>query len=78
MQGDYLAFVTFDVIKNTINLEVFRFKLNEIKSISSHVLFNRKKADSWNAVVDKDRKFINVFLYRNVRFLFFLTSVARR
>jgi hypothetical protein len=65
-----MAFLTFDVMKNTVNLELFMFKGQEIKLVSRHALFNRRKADSWSAAVDIDRKFISVFLFRNVSELF--------
>jgi hypothetical protein len=66
MQNDYLAFLTLDVTVNEINLELFRFKNQEIKFVARQALFSRDRADSWNAAVDKDRKFISLFLFQNV------------
>jgi len=77
MQDDYLAFLTLDVKKNNVNLEIFNFKNFELKPLAHRTLLSRKKADSWNSAVDFDRKYICIFLYNNVS-VTILTTAARK
>ena len=63
VHGDHIVFLTLDVGKNNIMLEVFQFVQKRIKSKGFLKLCKRKKYDSWNAVLDPQRKNISFFMY---------------
>lgn len=66
IQGDFLAFLTLDVIKNDIYIECFQFINKAIKSKFRQKLCPRKKYDSWTCVVDENRRLLSFIMYEYV------------
>ena len=63
MQGDLLAFLTFDVEHNNIYVEVVQFAGQELRPRLLRRLCTRGSFDSWDCAIDEQRKYISFFFY---------------
>jgi hypothetical protein len=57
------VFLTLDVVRNYIMLEVFQFFQKRIRPRGILELCKRDNYDTWNAVLDPQRKNISFFMF---------------